>query len=75
MVCRLQSEPSVPFALTRGTTGVENSREHVGATAHAPVCQVERSEPLFDDQFLEDFEWALGDDGIFPLTEPYTSAW
>ncbi|BDD61279.1 hypothetical protein MAP00_006338 [Monascus purpureus] len=55
--------------------GVENSREHVGATAHAPVCQVERSEPLFDDQFLEDFEWALGDDSIFPLMEPYTSAW
>ncbi|XHG02033.1 hypothetical protein AWENTII_005398 [Aspergillus wentii] len=54
--------------------GIDPGRENPGAATSAAVGSIERQEPIrFDDQFLADFEWALGDDGIFPPTEPYSS--
>ncbi|KAE8354198.1 hypothetical protein BDV28DRAFT_91185 [Aspergillus coremiiformis] len=67
-----------PGALSQGNApdGVDSHRDGTGATANAPNGLMERHEPiLFDDQFLADFEWALGDDAIFPSTEPYGSGW
>lgn len=56
-------------------SAVELSRENPGSNIHAQTGP-ERQEPLhLDDQFLADFEWALGDDGMFPPTEPYSSTW
>ncbi|PIG90106.1 Zn(II)2Cys6 transcription factor [Aspergillus arachidicola] len=56
--------------------GIDTNRDSTGAAVNAPIGLMERHEPvLFDDQFLADFEWALGDDGLFPPTEPYGSGW
>lgn len=56
--------------------GIDTHRDNTGAVVNAPIGLMERHEPvLFDDQFLADFEWALGDDGLFPPTEPYGSDW
>lgn len=56
--------------------GIDSNRDSTGAVVNAPIGLMERQEPvLFDDQFLADFEWALGDDGLFPPTEPYGSGW
>lgn len=53
---------------------IDPGRENPGAATSAAVSSIERQEPIrFDDQFLADFEWALGDDGMFPPTEPYSS--
>ncbi|KAE8311773.1 hypothetical protein BDV41DRAFT_565524 [Aspergillus transmontanensis] len=58
------------------TDGIDTNRDSTGAAVNAPIGPMERHEPvLFDDQFLADFEWALGDDGLFPPTEPYGSGW
>lgn len=56
-------------------TGVDT---HVSsaATSHAWIGPVDRQDSLcLDDQFLADFEWALGDGGLFPPTEPYCQTW
>ncbi|EYE90290.1 Zn(II)2Cys6 transcription factor [Aspergillus ruber CBS 135680] len=46
------------------------------ATSHAWIGPVDRQDSLcLDDQFLADFEWALGDGGLFPPTEPYCQTW
>ncbi|OGM47736.1 Zn(II)2Cys6 transcription factor [Aspergillus bombycis] len=56
--------------------GIDSNRDSTGGVVNAPIGPMERYEPvLFDDQFLADFEWALGDDGLFPSTEPYGSGW
>ncbi|QRD89666.1 Zn(II)2Cys6 transcription factor [Aspergillus flavus] len=58
------------------TDGIDTHRDNTGAVVNAPIGLMGRHEPvLFDDQFLADFEWALGDDGLFPPTEPYGSGW
>lgn len=56
--------------------GIDSNRDSTGGVVTAPIGLMERHEPvLFDDQFLADFEWALGDDGLYPPTEPYGSGW
>ncbi|GAB1193749.1 hypothetical protein APSETT444_002977 [Aspergillus pseudonomiae] len=57
---------------TQISQGIDSNRDSTGGVVTAPIGLMERHEPvLFDDQFLADFEWALGDDGLYPPTEPY----
>ena len=64
------------FQNAKLSIGIELSRENTGGPVNPFVGPIERQEPLhLDDQFLADFEWALGDDGMFPPTEPYSSTW
>ncbi|KAL4892508.1 hypothetical protein BDV59DRAFT_43000 [Aspergillus ambiguus] len=49
--------------------GTHTIQDHTAGTSRTSA---ERQDPyLFDDQFLADFEWALGDEGLFLSTEPY----
>ncbi|KAE8151098.1 hypothetical protein BDV25DRAFT_100090 [Aspergillus avenaceus] len=69
--CRL---PSGPQGIA--SDGVEGNQDITKAVANAPVSLTPRQEPmLFDDQFFANFEWALGDDGLFLPTELYGSGW
>lgn len=55
-------------------TGVD-THENLAAASHIWTGSVDRQDSLcLDDQFLADFEWALGDGGLFP-TEPYCQTW
>ncbi|EAW14386.1 Zn(II)2Cys6 transcription factor [Aspergillus clavatus NRRL 1] len=64
---------SLPFQLS---LGVEIHRDNPGAIINTVAGALERQEPVcFDDQFLADFEWALGEDALFPPTESYNSTW
>lgn len=56
-------------------TGVD-THENSAAASHTWTGSVDRQDSLcLDDQFLADFEWALGDNGLFPPTEPYCQTW
>ncbi|KAJ9190804.1 transcriptional regulator family: Fungal Specific TF [Paecilomyces variotii] len=59
------------------TEGQHNTHENSGATSHDnPAIPSESQEAFFlDDQFLSDFEWALGDNRLFPPTEPCGPIW
>nr|ANF07292.1 C6 transcription factor 2 [Paecilomyces fulvus] len=58
------------------TEDSDHGRDASGTTTHNPVIPSERQESLvLDDQFLADFEWALGDDCLLPPTEPCSSVW
>ncbi|KAL5360554.1 hypothetical protein BJX96DRAFT_72474 [Aspergillus floccosus] len=61
---------NVPQATT--SDGTDTGRDHITGASKAATSGAERQDPsLFDDQFLADFEWALGDEGLFLPTEPY----
>lgn len=71
------SYPRLPTLLhsTDGAAGVD-TRESQAAAPHTWAGSVDRQDPLrLDDQFLAEFEWALGDGGLFPSTEPYCQTW
>lgn len=56
-------------------TGVD-AHENSAAASHTWTGSVDRQDSLcLDDQFLADFEWALGDGGLLPPTEPYCQTW
>lgn len=63
--------------LTLTKAGQHNTHESSGATSHDnPAIPSESQEAFFlDDQFLSDFEWALGDNRLFPPTEPCGPIW
>ncbi|KAF9893650.1 hypothetical protein FE257_010962 [Aspergillus nanangensis] len=68
-----QCRATVPPARS-SSEGPEGSRDNAASTALANNGLLERQDLyLFDDQFLADFEWALGDDGLLFPTEPYGS--
>ncbi|KAL2009421.1 hypothetical protein VTN00DRAFT_5228 [Thermoascus crustaceus] len=58
-------------------SGADPSRDNPGVSSHNhSTILSERQEPLhLDDQFLANFEWSLGDDGLFAPTEPYGAMW
>ncbi|KAK1142752.1 hypothetical protein N8T08_007384 [Aspergillus melleus] len=61
-----------------GTTsdGATYSRDNPGTLTSAQIGLTEKQGPVhFDDQFIADLEWALGDDGMFSSTEPFDLAW
>ena len=53
----------------------KNHHQSFGTLANAPNALVENYPIHFDDQFIADFEWALGDDSMFSSTEPFDLAW
>ncbi|KAI9035402.1 uncharacterized protein KD926_003524 [Aspergillus affinis] len=62
----------------QGTTsdGATYSCDNFGTLTSAPNGHMEKQNPLhIDDQFIADFEWALGDDGMFSSTAPFDLAW
>ncbi|KAE8372812.1 C6 zinc finger domain protein [Aspergillus bertholletiae] len=70
-----QCRPGVP-SQGNAVDGLDSNRDSTGVVVTAPIGPTERHEPtLFDDQFLADFEWALGDDTFFSPAEPCGSGW
>lgn len=65
-----------PAAADAGSgTGVEPARDLSGSNAPAAGPAGERNDAFhLDEQFLADFEWALGDDALFSL-EPLSTTW
>ena len=56
--------------------GIDMGCESSHAVSHQSVNPIDRQETLhLDNDFLADFEWALGDDAMFGSTEPFTSTW
>lgn len=56
--------------------GTNCNRDSLGANTNAPNGLYEKQDPIhFDDQFIADFEWALGDYGVFPPVEPFDLPW
>lgn len=70
-----QYKPLVP-PHSEPSDGSDSSRDNSGVSSNNSTIPSERQEPLHvDEQFLADFEWALGDDGLFAPTEPYGAMW